>query len=131
MISTDVRAPKPRRILDRSDSIARREEDLARALVITLLGDLLVGAAELVLPTIAHRFEIEETRLCLRPWGLTSFLLILPSVEMAELVYNGGCPIITPSLRLHVMRWTRFLHSSGGNLPCPVDVEVRGVRMIS
>ncbi|RCV43062.1 hypothetical protein SETIT_9G265700v2 [Setaria italica] len=118
---------KPRHILDRSASIARREDDLARALVITMIKGHEVGAVELVRTTIANRFEIKEESLILRPWGSTSFLLILPTDAMLKRVYNGGRPIITPSARLHVMQWTRFLQSSAASLPLAIEVEIRGI----
>jgi len=56
-----------------------------------------------------------------------SFLLILPSAALAELVYNGGRPIITTSIHLHVMRWTRFLHSTAGGLSTAIEIELRGI----
>ncbi|OEL25095.1 hypothetical protein BAE44_0013886 [Dichanthelium oligosanthes] len=66
--------------------------------------------------------------LVLRRFGPSSFLLILPSTEAAERVYNGGRPIIiNPFIRLHVMRWTRFLHSNAASLPFPVEIELRGI----
>lgn len=45
---------KPRRILDRSESIARREDELSRALVVTVLGG--EATAIVILQAIAHRF---------------------------------------------------------------------------
>lgn len=49
---------RPRRILDRSSSISRREDDLARALVVTLLN----GCADSILSSIASRFEVDVSR---------------------------------------------------------------------
>lgn len=127
MTSTDGRPPKPRRILDRSDAIVRREEALSRALVVTVLSDMVEGTAALVRPAIALRFEIEEARMTLFPYGPTSFLLILPDDELTVRVYNDGQPFITPSLRLHIMRWTRLLHSTAGNLTEAVEIKVQGI----
>ena len=44
-----------------------------------------------------------------------------------ERVLNGVRPIISPSFRLHVMHWTRFLRSTAATLPFAVDVELRGI----
>uniref|UniRef100_K3ZZV1 CCHC-type domain-containing protein n=1 Tax=Setaria italica TaxID=4555 RepID=K3ZZV1_SETIT len=111
---------KPRHILDCSASIARREDDLAHGLVVTMIGGHEVGAVELVRTTIANRFEIEEERLILRPWGLVSFLLILPTDAMLERVYNGRRPIITPSARLHLKAWC----SNSDCFPTEMDLEI-------
>jgi hypothetical protein len=82
---------------------------------------------ELIHATIAHRFEIDEARLTLHPWGLSSFLLILPNEELAGTVFNGGHPIVTNSARLHVMRWTRFIQASATSLLVAVEVELKGI----
>jgi hypothetical protein len=82
---------------------------------------------KLVRSSIALRFEVEEDRLLLHRWGPASFLLTLPSVEMADLIYNGGRPFITSSVRLHIMRWTRFLNATASCLPSAVEVEIRGI----
>jgi hypothetical protein len=81
---------------------------------------------ELIRATVALRFEIDETRLTLYPWGPSSFLLILPNEELAGIVYNGGRPIVTTSVRLHVMRW-RFILASAVSLSVAVEVELKGI----
>jgi len=118
---------KPRRILDRTASIARREEELVHALVVNLIGGQEHGTMDLVRSTIASRFEIEEDMLILRPLGSASFLLILPTGALFERVYNGGRPIITTTARLHIMRWTRLHRSSAASLHVAVEVEIRGI----
>jgi hypothetical protein len=92
--------PKPTKILDRSANISHWEDDLAHALVISVIDDVAASNAG----AIARRFEVEETELLLRPLGPASFLLILLGLELMEQIYNGGRPIITSTLRLHVMR---------------------------
>ena len=49
------------------------------------------------------------------------------SVEMADLIYNGGRTFITSSVRLHIMRWTRFLNATASCLPSGFEVEIRGI----
>jgi len=120
-------APVPRRVLDRSTRIARSEDDLRRALIVNVVGQPMVGRAELICATIALRFEIDEARLTLLPLGMSSFLLILPDEELAATVYNGGRPIITTTARLHIMRWTRFLQATAVGLSVTVEVELRGI----
>lgn len=119
--------PVPRRVLDRSSRIARSEDDLRRALIVNVVGEPMVGRAELIRATIALRFEIDEARLTLLPLGPSSFLLILPNEELAATVYNGGRPIITTTARLHIMRWTRFSQATAASLLVAVEVELRGI----
>jgi len=69
VVSSGSGPTNPRRILDRSVNIRRHEDELARALVVTVIGDLLAGAAEFVRSSIALRFEVEEDRLLLHRWG--------------------------------------------------------------
>uniref|UniRef100_K3ZDB9 DUF4283 domain-containing protein n=1 Tax=Setaria italica TaxID=4555 RepID=K3ZDB9_SETIT len=115
---------QPRRILDRSASISQRDDGLiARALVVTVLN----GSADSILTTIAGRFEIEVTLLALQRFGPARFLLILPTARVLERVYNGSRPIITSSIRLHVMRWTRFLQSTLAALSFVVEVDIQGI----
>lgn len=117
-------APRPRRILDRSADLVRKEEDLSsRALVVTVVS----GCPELTVCSFAKRFEIEVSSLSLRRFGDARFLLILPNAELAERVYNGGRPFITSELRVHVMRWSRLLNSTASSLPSPVEVDIRGI----
>jgi len=117
----------PRRVLHRSDHLSRNEDALRCALVITLLGGSGDGELEFIRATVAHRFEIDEARLTLHPWGPSSFILILPNEELAGIVYNEGRPIVTTTGRLHVMRWTRFLQASAASLSVAVEVELEGI----
>lgn len=109
---------RPRRILDRSATISQREDNLRRALVITVLD----GHPDTILDAIASRFEIEVPVMSLQRLGDARFLLIFPSAEMVERVYNGGRAFVSTSLRLHVMRWTRFMNSTAATLATPVEV---------
>ncbi|CAN6272676.1 unnamed protein product [Urochloa humidicola] len=114
---------RPRKIMDRSASIAQKEDRLARALVITVIS----GSPGSILPAIADRFEVEVSSLSLQRFGDARYLLILPSIELADRVYNGGRPITSSSLHLNVMRWTRLVNSSGAALSSPVEVEISGI----
>jgi hypothetical protein len=59
---------------------------------------------------------------------LNSFIVLLPTKELACRVYNDGWPFIAPSIRLHIRRWTRqALIGGGGALPFLIDVELHGI----
>lgn len=112
-----VRPSKPRHIGDRSASISQWEDTLARALVILVIN----GLVDSIPTTIAHRFEIKESSLILQRLGPSRILLILLSIEAMERVFNGGRPIITSSLHLHVIRWTRLMQSTVALLSSAVE----------
>ncbi|KAG2657383.1 hypothetical protein PVAP13_1KG180000 [Panicum virgatum] len=99
---------RPRRIIDRSASIVQREEDLSKALVVSVFGDCLDGSASAISATIAARFELQNEAAATR-------------------VFNGGRPIVTNSHRLHVRRWSRFINAKAASLPVAVEVELRGI----
>lgn len=83
------------------------------------------GILELILPAIASRFEIEEQSL--NNFGPANFLLISPDEQSATRIFNNGRPLVIPPARLHLMRWSRFLHSEAAAFPSAVDVELRGI----
>jgi hypothetical protein len=116
---------RPRWIIDLSASIMQQEVELARALAISVFGDCLDGLASAILATIAGRFELQDSQLIIRRFGPASFLIILPDEDSATRVFNGGRPIIVPSHRLHVRRWTRFINSTAASLPFTVEMELR------
>ncbi|KAG2642375.1 hypothetical protein PVAP13_2KG216930, partial [Panicum virgatum] len=119
---------RPRRVIQRSSVIAQREELLAeRALVLSVVADDPGGLFESILPAIAQRFEIEERSLSLSPLGLASLLLISPDEQSASRILNDGRALIIPACRIHAKRWTRFLSSTAGNLPCATEIELRGI----
>jgi hypothetical protein len=92
-----------------------------------LVISVIAGDPDSILGCVASRFEIEVASLSLLRFGPERFLLILPSVQLVERVLNGGRPIITPSLHLHVMRWTRFLHATAASLLVAVEINLRGI----
>ena len=92
-----------------------------------LVISVIAGDPGFILGCVASRFEIEEASLSLLCFGPEQFLLILLGVELVERVLNCRRPIITLSLRLHVMRWTRFLHATAASLPVTVEINLRGI----
>ncbi|KAG2590106.1 hypothetical protein PVAP13_5NG382200 [Panicum virgatum] len=119
---------RPRRLIARSATISRREELLTgRALVVLVITDNPEELAAVIVPEIAHRFEIEEASLAIYPMGLASFLLISPDEATASRIFNAGRPFILPPGRLHLMRWSRFSGSTAGVLPVTAQIELRGI----
>ncbi|KAG2587500.1 hypothetical protein PVAP13_5NG145005, partial [Panicum virgatum] len=122
------RPRRPQRVIARSTAISQREERLAeRALVLSVIADDPGGHAEFIVPAIAQRFEIEENLLSLHSFGSANFLLISPDEQLATRIFNNGRPLVFPPVRLHVMRWSRFLHSEAAFFSSAMDVELRGI----
>ncbi|KAG2631088.1 hypothetical protein PVAP13_3KG572150 [Panicum virgatum] len=120
--------PRPRCVITHSNTISRREEDLAgRALVLSVIADNPGGLADSIIPELAHRFEIEEGLLSIQPLGPASYLLISPDEHLATRIYNGGRPLSIPPGCLHVMRWSRFLGSSAARFPHAAEIELLGI----
>jgi len=94
---------------------------------LSVIADNPGGILELILPAIASRFEIEEHLLSLHNFGPANFLLISPDEQSATRIFNNGRPLVIPPARLHLMRWSRFLHSEAAAFPSAVDVELRGI----
>ncbi|RLN11892.1 hypothetical protein C2845_PM09G14320 [Panicum miliaceum] len=123
-----VEQRRPQRVIARSAVISRREELLAgRALVLSVIADDPGDISELILPAIAHRFEIEENLLSLHNFGPAKFLLISPDEQSATRIFNNGRPLVVPPARLHLMRSSRFLHSEAAIFSSAVEVELRGI----
>jgi hypothetical protein len=78
------------------------------------------------LASFARRLELVHDSLSMCRLGPASFLLILPSLEMADRAYDGGRIVnLSPTTKIHVMRWSRILSSSAAaSLPFQVEIEV-------
>ena len=94
------------------NDVSRRDEDLTHGLVITVIA----GATDSIAATIAHRFEVEESMLVLRPFGPARFLLILLSSE-----HQPSGPVPAPVLHRSPLTSTPhphvLMHARLGQLP--------------
>lgn len=118
---------RPRKIIDRSAALIQREDELSRALVVSVFGNALDDSPESIKATIAQRFSLEDEELIIHCFGASSFLMTFANADSATRVYNEGRPIITHTHRLHVRRWSRLLHSAAAVLSVPVEIELRGI----
>jgi hypothetical protein len=120
--------PRPRCIINRSNVFSLREESLAGcALVLSVIADDPGGLANFIVPEVARRFEIEEGLLSIQALGPATFLLISPNEHSATRIFNEGRPLSILPGRLHVMRWSRFLHSAAVLFPHALKVELKGI----
>lgn len=122
-----VAPTRPRRIIDRIIKIARAEEDLRRALVILLVGDLTSVSVEILVAEFARSYDLpdglfEVHRLC-----PTDFLVVFDNEATAIRVYNNGVPVQLASCMMHFRRWSRLAKATGVVLPRLVSVELRGI----
>ena len=87
------------------------------------------AVGEAILASFARRMELVQESLSMCRLGLASFLLILPSLEMADHAYDGGRIVnFSPTIKIHVRRWIRILNSYvAASLPFQVEIEVSGI----
>lgn len=87
-----------------------------------------VDAEAPILSCFARRLDIEVVTMSLRRLGPTTVLLCLPTVEASTRAFGDGKPVtVSPTIRIHVMRWSRFQNSSAATLSHPIEVELRGI----
>ena len=119
---------KPVSFVGRCGRIDRAEEELRRALIVSVVGREVSGCAVEVRDAIASRFCLEAGSLRIRRAAPNSFLVFFPSVAVADRVIGEGQSLHVPPLRLHIRRWSRQAFATGGGQPLvPVGVELRGI----
>jgi hypothetical protein len=119
---------RPGCFVGRCGRIDRAEEELRRALIVSVVGQEGSGCAAEVRDAIASRFFLEAGSLRLRRATPNSFLVLFPSVSLADRVVDGGQSLHAPPLRLHIRRWSRQAFAIGSGRPLvPIGVELRGI----
>ncbi|WVZ64622.1 hypothetical protein U9M48_014116 [Paspalum notatum var. saurae] len=106
----------PSRVLAQSALLDAREDELRRGLIVTSVGDRGEVPARAITSLLAQRFDIAGDLLLFWRLSAVESLLMLPDEATALRVFDGGQPVITPSFRLHLARWTRFFHAAGADL---------------
>jgi len=120
-------ATRPRRIIDRSERIARAEEDLRCALSVLLVGDPSAVSVEGLVAELARRFDLPASSIQPHRLKPNELLLVVSSEDEAIRIHNDGRPIQLGQLTLHCRRWSRFRNATGVSLPQLVDVEICGI----
>jgi hypothetical protein len=129
----DVRAisgtpSPPRRFIKRTRKIAQAEDDLRRALLISVVGLRCSGRTAEVSDALSLKFDLEDDALDLRLVAPNTFIALLPNVELADRMLSEGQTFFAPPLRVHIRRWSRqFLASGGREMPFLLDIELRGL----
>jgi len=124
----DLLRPPPC-IVDWSNHVSRAVEDLAYAVVVSVIGDGPLAAVEEVAAVIASRIEVVASSLVLRHASSSSYLLVLPELAMVERLVGLQQPISSPGVnfRLLCKRWSRLSGGHGRVLPFLLDIELRGI----
>lgn len=116
-------------IIDWSDQVARAEEDLANAVVVSVINDGPLAAVEEVAEVIAARIEVVVSSLVLRRASSSSYLLVLPDLALVERLVGLQQSIRSSgfSFSLLCKRWSRLTGAQGRVLPFLIDIELRGI----
>jgi hypothetical protein len=114
-------------IWDWNDRMTRAEDDLCTAVMITVISDRLTVQAEEIAALIAPRLEVEADSLVLRKTSNSSYVLLLPRVELATILTDRWSMLRAANFSIACKRWTRRMGSTGGLLPSLIDLELRGI----
>lgn len=79
-----------RRIIDRSARMARAEDELHRALFVSIAGGLANQLVDVLVDELARRYELPVGSLEFHRLSLDDFLLVLPDDATATWIYNEG-----------------------------------------
>jgi hypothetical protein len=115
---------KPWPVIDRFATIAHREAELGRALLVSVIGDNFDGLEAHTQELIASQFDLTVDSLSLLHSRLASFVLVLLNEDTMTRVYNAKWPIIGQNFRLHAMPKSRFMQSSASSLTSASDIEL-------
>jgi hypothetical protein len=114
--------------IKRSRSISQAEEELRRALLVSVIALEGSFCATDVLDALISSFNLEADALDLRMVASNNFIVHFSSVELADRVLSGGHSLFVPPLRLNIKRWSRHaLASGGGALPQLMELELHGI----
>lgn len=122
-----ARGPRYRRIIERSARTARAEEELRKALIVLIVGELAELSVDGLASEIARRYDLPVELLQLHALSPGEALIVLPDEATAERVYNNGRPLQLPPYTLSFRRWSRLRNASAVVLPSLVEVELGGI----
>ena len=116
-------------IIDWSEQVASAEEDLARAVIVSVIGDEPLAAVEEVASVIASRIEVDAGSLVLRRASSSSYLLVLPDMALVNRLVELQQPVRSSSFTFSLLckRWNRLAGAHARVLPSLLDVELRGI----
>jgi hypothetical protein len=85
--------PNLRRYIDRSAKIARVEDELHKALSVSIVGDLAAPPVDTLMAELAHHYELPIESLQVHHLSPGDYLLVLSDEAAVVRVYNGGRPL--------------------------------------
>lgn len=118
---------RPTCVIDRSARIEQVENNLRRALLVTVGGNRPVFATEKVLEEVARVFNFDMAAMTIMPAAPDDFLLVLPDCDVAETVFNRGQPLHGLGVSLYIKWWSQLPHADGASLPAVIDLELHGI----
>jgi hypothetical protein len=114
-------------IIDWSGRMTRAEEDLHRAVMVSVISDRPVVLAKEVAALIATWLEVEPASMILQQVAPLMFLLTLPSTALVEPLVDRRPLLRAATFSVACKWWNRFAGSVGGVLPNLVEFELRGI----
>jgi hypothetical protein len=114
-------------LLGWSHAMTVAEEDLRLAVVVSVISNRDSVSEFEVASLLSPRLEITEDSLVLRRLSPNSFLLVLPSEDMAQRLDTRWSIQRAATFTVVCKRWSRFFNSSGRTLPQLVNLELDGI----
>jgi hypothetical protein len=114
-------------ILRWTQQMTRAEDDLQKAVVITVISDRERVPIEEIAELIAPRLELEERSLIIRQYSESSFILFLPGCDMVEILVGNWPFLRAATFTITCRKWSRFLNSRGVVLLILLDIELQGI----
>jgi hypothetical protein len=114
-VSTSVAPPEarvspvqhPPCIISWNDHVARAEEDLTHAVIVTVCGANHLAPAREAAEVVAARLGVDAGSLVLHQSSISSYILVLPEVTLVErLVDLRQPPLCSPAFTLLCKRWS-------------------------
>jgi hypothetical protein len=117
----------PPYILGWNHAMTFAEEDLRKAVVVSMISNCDSVSEFEVASLLSPRLEITEDSLVLCRLSPNSFSLVLPSEDLAQRHDMRWSIQRATTFTVVCKRWSRFINSSGGILPQLIDLELEGI----
>jgi hypothetical protein len=108
-------------VLDWTAQMSRAEDDLLKGVVVTVISDRSMVLAEEIAALIAPRLGVEVNSFVLRRLSSSSFILVLPNVELVWALVDRRPLLRTATFSIACKSWSRLAGSTGGVLPSLVE----------
>jgi len=95
--------------------------------IVTVIGDEPFAEVSVVAAAIAARLDVAANSLVLRRASASSYLLVLPNLDLVDSLVGLRQPLRASNFSLLCKKWSRLVGASGKVLPWLIDVELHDI----